>query len=297
VADVQDISVDEAHKALVTHGTVDKMMACEWLVHQLDIPAASAPTAAKGEYRMAGENGEVVKVFRVKPSASNADLTAVVTAIRTIADLQRLFPFSGQNAIVARGSRDKMDAAEWLIQQLLPPVGTAPTGNSAPYSMAPLKDGWPDEVTRILRLDGSATNPALTEVVTAIRTIADVQRLFPFQTGKALIMRATPDKVAVAEWLVKDLNQQSHAAVVHQTTMPGETDNVVRLFYLNEAGADVASLVTQLRDTAEIKRVFPLTKAVPAAVVVRGRPDQMSLVETMISKFGTDAGGNAPHIQ
>ena len=47
----------------------------------------------------------------------------------------------------------------------------------------------------------------------------------------------------------------------------------------------------------EIKRVFPLTNAVPAAVVLRGRPDQMSLVETMVSKFNTQAAGNNPPIQ
>ena len=163
--------------------------------------------------------------------------------------------------------------------------------------MAPFKPGAPDEVTRILRLGPSATNRALTEVVTAIRTIADVQRLFPFETGQALIMRATADKVAVAEWLVQDLNQQSHAAGVHQTAIPGESDNVVRLFYLNQPGSEVAGLVTQLRDTAEIKRVFPLTNAVPAAVVLRGRPDQMSLVETMVSKFNTQAAGNNPPIE
>jgi hypothetical protein len=40
-----------------------------------------------------------------------------------------------------------------------------------------------------------------------------------------------------------------------------------------------------------------LTNAVPAAVLLRGRPDQMSLVESMILKFGADAAGNTPQIR
>lgn len=126
VVDLPVISVDRERSAVVANGTVDQMALTGWLFHQLDLPAGQQPASATPEYRMAGENGDVVRVFRMDPSASEADLTAMVTAIRTIADAQRIFPYSSQRAVVARSSLDRVDAAEWLFHQLSPPGGKLP---------------------------------------------------------------------------------------------------------------------------------------------------------------------------
>ncbi|HEX3742450.1 MAG TPA: cohesin domain-containing protein [Bryobacteraceae bacterium] len=61
---------------------------------------------------------EVTKIFYLKNIGVNADLTAIVTAVRTVCDLQRLFPFEGQWAIIAKGSADKIALAEKLIHDL-----------------------------------------------------------------------------------------------------------------------------------------------------------------------------------
>lgn len=61
---------------------------------------------------------EVTKIFYLRNISANADLTAIVTAVRTVADLQRLFPFEGQWAIIAKGSADKVALAEKIIHDL-----------------------------------------------------------------------------------------------------------------------------------------------------------------------------------
>ena len=61
---------------------------------------------------------EVTRIFYLKNITVNADLTAMVTAIRTVADLQRLFPFESQGAIIAKGTADKMALAEKIIHDL-----------------------------------------------------------------------------------------------------------------------------------------------------------------------------------
>jgi general secretion pathway protein D len=61
---------------------------------------------------------EVTKIFFLRNIASNPDLTAIVTAVRTVADLQRLFPFEGQWAIIAKGTADKVALAEKIIHDL-----------------------------------------------------------------------------------------------------------------------------------------------------------------------------------
>jgi len=61
---------------------------------------------------------EVTKIFYLRNIGVNQDLTAIVTAVRTVCDLQRLFPFEGQWAIIAKGSSDKIALAEKLIHDL-----------------------------------------------------------------------------------------------------------------------------------------------------------------------------------
>jgi general secretion pathway protein D len=61
---------------------------------------------------------EVTRIFYLTNVTTNADLTAMVTAIRTVADLQRLFPFESQSAIIAKGTADKMALAEKIIHDL-----------------------------------------------------------------------------------------------------------------------------------------------------------------------------------
>jgi hypothetical protein len=180
-----------------------------------------------------------------------------------------------------------MAAADWLVRQLLPPDGQAPTGDSPAFPSPTTDSKTPDlkSVIQIFRLDPKATTAQLTSAVTAIRTTADLQRLFPFESGKAIIASGDPDKIAVAGWLVHELNQTPDAGAVHQTTMPGLMDGVVRLFYL-ERPTDVSPLAEEIHSTVGIERVFPFDQ--PAAVVLRGRPDQMPAVEALVAKFAAN---------
>jgi len=231
VVDLQDISIDREHHALVARATTDKLVATEWLFHQLDRPGGTSAPAATAQYKMSGGSGDVVSVFRVAPAASVADITALTTAIRTVADLQRVFPYEGQKAIVARGTPEKIAAADWMVRQLLPADGETPTTDSPAYPMEAAKPEGPGEAIRVFRMDPKATNADLTAMVTAIRTVADLQRVFPFESGKAVILRGPSDPVAVAEWLVHEVGKPADPKATHETSLPGVTDGVVRLFF------------------------------------------------------------------
>ena len=61
---------------------------------------------------------EVMRVFYLTNATSNADLTALVTAVRTVADCQRLFPVESQGAIIAKCSADRMSLAEKIIHDI-----------------------------------------------------------------------------------------------------------------------------------------------------------------------------------
>jgi len=276
---LQNISADQEHRAVLMHGPLEKLVAAEWLFDQLDRPA-SGSTA---QYKMSGEKNDVLAIFPLSPAATDPEITAVTTAIRTLADMVRLFPYKAAKAIVGRDTPEKIAAADWLVRQLLPYDGKAPTGDSVAYP-SPLADSKAENdtpIVQVFRMDPKTTNAELTATVTAIRSTADLQRLFPFESGKAIIAGGASDKVAVAGWLVHELAKPPDANVIHQTIMPGLIDGVVRLFYLGQQ-ADAAPLAAQIRSAVGIQRVFPF--GYPPAVVLRGRPDQMSTVEALVAK-------------
>jgi hypothetical protein len=288
VADLQHITVDEAHRSLVVQGPADKMLVADWMFHQLDRPAVASPSGPAPQYRVGGEQNDVTSVFRLPASATGADLTALVTSSRTVVDVQRIFPYEAQHAIVARAEADKIEATDWLVGQLWPADGKIPTTDSPAYPFSPMTgfaSREPDPTIRIFRMDPSTPASGLTAMVTAIRTIADLQRLFPYVAGKAVIGIGSADKIAVAGWLVHEFGKTADPQATHATTLPGVADGTVRLFYVDQkkSQADLTALVTQIRSKTGITRIFPF--AGPAAVVLRGRPDQMPLVEELLAEY------------
>jgi hypothetical protein len=290
VADTPSISADPEGKALVSRGTADQMMLTDWLVHQLDQPAGSQ--TATPEYRMAGANGEVVRIFRLEPSATGADLTALVTAIRTIADAQRLFPYFSQRAVVVRASADRVDTAEWIFHQLSPAGQTPGVDSPAHHTPALGPNEGDDVVVQVFRLEPGTSNAMLTATITAIRTVADVQRVFSYEKSTAIVMRGSSERVAVAKWMVHQLAKPadaSQAAATHEFQMQGLPDGTVRVYFLTHPGTaeDLASLVTQIRTTAGIQRIFPLSDY--GAVTLRGRPEQIVTAGALVATFDASA--------
>jgi hypothetical protein len=295
VIDFPNVSIDESRHAATAHGTVDQMVGAEWLIHELDQQPVPLVAGLSPDFRMAGEKGETVRIFRLARGTTNQDLTAMTTAIRTVVDIPRLFPFEWRQTIVARASLEQIEAADWMVRQLAPADGKTLTGDSPAYAWKGLLPPNADaEAIRVFRVSPDATNGSLTAMVTAIRTVADVSRIFPLESGKAIVARASVNRMALAEWLVHELNRRSHPTASAETriTLAAKeepTENVVRVFYVAGSNEQVTKLVTDIRTTARISRIFPYVSAGSAAIVMRGRADQMASVESMVAKFSKTA--------
>jgi general secretion pathway protein D len=61
---------------------------------------------------------QVMKVFYLTNVTKPQDLQEIVTAVRSVADIQRLFVYNAQNAIIARGEADRIALAEKIIHDL-----------------------------------------------------------------------------------------------------------------------------------------------------------------------------------
>jgi general secretion pathway protein D len=61
---------------------------------------------------------QVMKVFYLSNVNSPQELQEIITAVRSVADIQRLFVYNSQNAIIARGEADRIALAEKIIADL-----------------------------------------------------------------------------------------------------------------------------------------------------------------------------------
>jgi general secretion pathway protein D len=61
---------------------------------------------------------QVAKVFYLANVSTPQELQEIVNAVRSVADIQRFFPYNAQNAIIAKGSADQVALAEKILHDL-----------------------------------------------------------------------------------------------------------------------------------------------------------------------------------
>jgi type II secretory pathway component GspD/PulD (secretin) len=280
VAEVQEISVDNAARSLTVSASADKMALAEWLFHELDQPAGAVQGAATHEYAQQIETPsgpEVVKVFYLANAKTRQALNDDLTGVRTVTDVPRLFVYSPLEAMAARGPANKMTAAEWLIHEVDRPAGEvqAPAVHTYGVAMPGPRTGETSNVMKVIFLAHAETQQAINDMITSMRTVADVTRLFAHSATKALMVCAAPENVAIGEWLFHELDQppaENLTAATYEVPVhvQGRPDEVVRVFHLAHATTQqqLTDLATTIRSTTGIPRIY--TSSGPRAISLRG---------------------------
>lgn len=78
---------------------------------------------------------------------------------------------------------------------------------------------YEEYVTRIFYLQNVYNNQELTEIMTAMRTVTDVRKVFPVNSQYAIVVRGTTDQVALAEKVLLDLDKPKPEVVVDVLVM------------------------------------------------------------------------------
>jgi len=71
-----------------------------------------------------------------------------------------------------------------------------------------------DWVVKVFYLTNVLTAQELQEIVTAIRSVVEIQKIFTYQAQNAIIVRGEADKVALAEKLVADLDKPKSEVII-----------------------------------------------------------------------------------
>ena len=83
---------------------------------------------------------------------------------------------------------------------------------------------YEDEVVKVFYLKNPTSTQEFSEIVTAVRSVTDVRRMFQFNAENAIVVRDTVDKVALVEKLLHDLDKPKAEVVVDVIVMDVASD-------------------------------------------------------------------------
>jgi hypothetical protein len=182
-----------------------------------------------------------------------------------------------------RGTAAQAALADWLVAKLdTPGQGSAPQEFQVAGARGP-------EVARVFYLVHPQTPQQVQEIVTMIRAIADMQRIFVYTAPKAVAVRGSADGMGLTAWLAGQLDQASPDSTGHEYLLPSGSDNVVRLFFVAPAPTPqkLQQIATEIRTTTGAQRLFINNALI--AVAVRGTVGQIATAERVIEEMGKTA--------
>jgi hypothetical protein len=281
ISDLKTINADAAQKTLSVTGTPTQIATAEFLYTELD--RQTVPDSVSQEYKVANNADDVVQLFFLPNTATIRDFQEVATSVRTIVEINRVFTYNTIRALAVRGTADQVAAAAFVVKELDQPATTKRT-DSREYQMIDTRNmGF--TAVRVFYLPYTSTVQQFQEVATLVRTIGSIRQVFTYSAPKALVVRGTPDQVALAGWLVNELGKPLTADTSQTYTYPDvdhDGQNIVRVFYVKDAPTVAAfqQVATQIRTATKIRRVF--TYSATKAMAVRGTAAQLAMVDQML---------------
>jgi type II secretory pathway component GspD/PulD (secretin) len=205
MADVQ-ATHDATKKTLSVQGNPEQIALVEWMLSELDRPAAALPGTVPAIHPYRDERGvdQVVRVFGMAYAVSPLSLQELTNMVRSISDMQRVFPYNSLKLLVMRGSADQMAMAEWLLQQFDRPPGSPPvdTGTRDIHLTSTIV-----QTARVFYLTHNQSPQELVSVVAQLREATKVQRAYPYNALRAIAIRGSSDQIAAIERLVRELDR------------------------------------------------------------------------------------------
>jgi hypothetical protein len=231
------------------------------------------------------------RVFYLTNTGTSQQFQEVLTTIRAVADVKPASVSVADRSFTLQATDEQIKLVDWLVNELNraapePPPAPQPQNSTAhEYRVA-----GADDVVRVFYITWSRQPQDLQEIATITRSVVGIRQLFTYTTLKAMTVRGTAAQVAIAEWLVNELNKPVRAGTAaapnpnlpHEYRIPGGNEESVRIFYLanRETPRELMEVAVALREGTGIERL--LVNDAQKAIAARGTPDQMASAERLV---------------
>src|SRR6185295_13258515 len=102
---------------------------------------------------------------------------------------------------------------------------------------------YEDDVVKVFYVTNVTSVQEFQEIATAIRTVAEIRRVFTYNAQKAMIVRGTVDQVALTEKLIHDLDKPKSEVIVDVIVMEANSqrtrDLAATIATANTAGLSI----------------------------------------------------------
>lgn len=276
ITEIRQAAIDNARRSFAVRGTPEQIGVAEWLFNELDRAPWAQKTTSR-EYKSKTPPEDIVRVFYLANTKDEQSLTEIAITVRSVTEIRRAFLYPNLHAVVMRGTVDQMAFAEWLFNELDQPAG-ARTAGVRNYAYA-----GDEGVSRIFYVSHVPDFFALQELSTVVRSTGEIRRSFVYRPQKAIVIRGTPGQIALAEWLVSELDRPAgEQRSAGQFRMQNSGDEAtVKVLYGRDSSAlpDFQEMARQLRTRTQIRRFF--TYNPKRAMVVRGTDEQAASAQEL----------------
>ncbi len=218
------------------------------------------------------------RIYRFSgPAPSARDYQELATVIRTVGDVREVNIDAEAGQIAFSGQGETPEMSEWLLRQL----DKAP--DATPSETPEFHSAQKDDKVAVFYL-AHATGPRyIQELLTVLRTVGDVQKIFSYTALNALAVRGPAAMIALTKWMVESMDKAAPIAVSKTPEFHGSGvwDDTVRVYYLaNARGEDINRILTAVRVTGDIQKTFAVGEN--GALAVRGRLEDMAKAEGIV---------------
>jgi general secretion pathway protein D len=99
---------------------------------------------------------------------------------------------------------------------------------------------YEEQVVRTFYLSNVAIAQDLTEITTGLRQLLDLKRIQQVNAQNAIIIRDTPDKIALAEKIIRDIDKAKPEVMIQVEVLQARTDRIRNLGVLPGQSASIA---------------------------------------------------------
>jgi hypothetical protein len=239
------------------------------------------------------------RTLRFGATETVQEMQEIATAVTSMTDRPDSSIDTVQRTLLVSGTPAQVAATEWVFQELDKPANRKPVAEPDPVVHEYRISGTDENIIRVFYLANTTTVQDFQELATLIRSIGEIRRVFIYNTPRALVLRGTAPQIAMAETLVRQLDQPSTASEQRPRSgpefrVPGSSDDIVRVFYVKNAASvqEFQEVATAIRATVEIRRLFTYNR--PRAVALRASADQVAaagwLFDALDQRSGAGTG-------
>jgi len=200
VGDVQWIYMISAPKVLALRGEPRQMAFAKFLIEQMDQTPQPRSEATIHRFQLEGTRFDTAIVYGLARATDATSMQMMITSLRTVIDIMKIYQTSAPNLLSLRCSPGDLEVTEWLISEL---DRRTPKASGNEMRMP----GGKDDVVHVFYLTHSTDSKAMMQMVTEIRSIARIQRMYVSKQPAAIILRGTADQVAMAGKMIASKDQ------------------------------------------------------------------------------------------